>query len=98
MTTITVQDLKDKMAQNETLNLIDVRELHERQEFNIGGLHIPLGNIQTLQIDDIEHLKEEQVFLYCRSGNRSGIAAMVLETAGFKNVVNVVGGMLAWQG
>jgi rhodanese-related sulfurtransferase len=35
--------------------------------------------------------------VYCRSGNRSGQACMMMEPYGFKNVVNVVGGMLAWQ-
>ena len=35
--------------------------------------------------------------LYCRSGNRSGQACMILESIGFKNVTNVLGGMLAWQ-
>jgi rhodanese-related sulfurtransferase len=42
-------------------------------------------------------LKEETVYVYCRSGNRSGQACMMLEPYGFKNVYNVVGGMLAWQ-
>ena len=45
----------------------------------------------------IDHLKDEEVFLYCRSGNRSGQAALILETLGFTNLTNVVGGMLAWQ-
>ena len=43
------------------------------------------------------HLKDEEVYLYCRSGNRSGQAALILETMGFTNVTNVVGGMLAWK-
>jgi len=37
------------------------------------------------------------VICYCRSGNRSGIAALVLEQLGFKNVKNLTGGMLAWR-
>ena len=35
--------------------------------------------------------------VYCRSGNRSGQACLMLEPYGFKNVINVTGGMLAWQ-
>jgi rhodanese-related sulfurtransferase len=37
------------------------------------------------------------VICYCRSGNRSGIAAMVLEQLGFINTKNLEGGMLSWQ-
>jgi rhodanese-related sulfurtransferase len=47
--------------------------------------------------EKIDHLKDEEVFLYCRSGNRSGQAALILETMGFSNCINVIGGMLAWQ-
>ncbi|TAF51218.1 MAG: rhodanese-like domain-containing protein [Sphingobacteriia bacterium] len=97
MQTITVEDLKAKLDAGESIHLVDVREPQEHADFNIGGLLLPLGQIQTMQIDDIENLKEETVYLYCRSGNRSGQACMILDTMGFKNTVNVVGGMLAWQ-
>jgi len=97
MQTITVEALKAKLEAGEKLNLIDVREPHEHAAFNIGGILLPLGQVQTLQIDDIEDLKEEIVYIYCRSGNRSGQACMMLEPYGFKNVVNVAGGMLDWE-
>ncbi|HEX6430083.1 MAG TPA: rhodanese-like domain-containing protein [Niastella sp.] len=35
--------------------------------------------------------------MYCRSGNRSGQAALILETLGFTNTKNLSGGMMAWQ-
>ncbi len=97
MQTISVEALKEKINSGETIHLIDVREAHERSEFNIGGLHLPLGHIQTMQIDDIEAWKAEPIYIYCRSGNRSGQACLILETAGFSHVINVTGGMLAWQ-
>jgi len=50
-----------------------------------------------MQTDEIDDLKDEEVILYCRSGNRSGRAAMFLETMGFTNTKNLSGGMLAWQ-
>ncbi|MDP1843919.1 MAG: rhodanese-like domain-containing protein [Sediminibacterium sp.] len=37
------------------------------------------------------------MYVYCRSGNRSGQACLILDTAGFKNTINVTGGMLAWE-
>ena len=97
MQTITVEELKARIDSGESVHLVDVREPHEHAEFNIGGLLLPLGKVQTMQVDEIDELKEEVVYLYCRSGNRSGQACLILETMGFKNVVNVAGGMLAWQ-
>ena len=97
MRTIDVQALNEKIKAGETLNLVDVREPDEHSEFNIGGILLPLGDIRVGDIESIEHLKEQEVFLYCRSGNRSGQAAMVLESIGFTNVVNVTGGMLSWR-
>lgn len=97
MQTITVEELKAKLDAGENIHLVDVREPHENAEFNIGGLLLPLGKVQTMQVDDIEDLKNETVYVYCRSGNRSGQACLILETMGYSNVVNVAGGMLAWQ-
>lgn len=97
MTTITNDEVKQRLDAGEKLNLVDVREPHENAEFNIGGLLLPLGKVQIMQLDDIEDLKGEEVIVYCRSGNRSGQAALILDTLGFTNVKNLTGGMLGWQ-
>jgi rhodanese-related sulfurtransferase len=97
MTNISVEELKSRMDAGEKLNLLDVRQPEETAEFNIGGIAFPLGKIQSMQTEDIENLKDEEVICYCRSGNRSGTAALVLEQLGFKNVKNLTGGMLAWR-
>ncbi|MBS1643141.1 MAG: rhodanese-like domain-containing protein [Bacteroidetes bacterium] len=97
MKTITAEEIKARLDAGEKINLLDVREPHEHAEFNIGGTLLPLGNIQTMQIDDIENLREEEIIVYCRSGNRSGQACMFLEQMGFSNVSNLTGGMLYWQ-
>lgn len=97
MQNISVQELKARMDAGEKINLIDVREPHEYAEFNLGGQLIPLGKIQTMQIDEIEDLKEEEVIIHCRSGQRSMMACMFLDTLGFKNTKNLAGGVLAWQ-
>lgn len=97
MTNITCSELKERQNACESLNLLDVREPAETAEFNIGGISFPLGKIQSMQTEDIEHLKNEEVICYCRSGNRSTIAAMVLEQLGFTNVKNLAGGMIAWK-
>ena len=97
MTTITAEEVKARLDAGEKLNIIDVREPHENAEFNIGGPLIPLGKIQAMQLDELEDLKDEEVIVYCRSGNRSGQACLILDAAGFKNTKNLVGGMLNWR-
>lgn len=97
MTLINVQELNERINEGVSLNLLDVREPFEHEEFNIGGILLPLGDIRVGDIESIEHLKNQEIICYCRSGNRSGQAAMVLESLGFTNVVNVTGGMLSWN-
>ncbi len=96
MNTITVEELKARLDNGEEINLLDVRESDEHEEFNIGGRLVPLGEIRMMALDDIEDWEGKDVVVYCRSGNRSGQAALVLEQAGY-NPTNLVGGMLAWQ-
>lgn len=97
MKNITVDELKKKMDNGEKINLIDCREPNEYAEANIGGKLIPLGQIQLFQIDEIEDLKDQEVIVHCRSGKRSMMACMILDSMGFTNTYNVEGGILAWQ-
>ncbi|HQV05713.1 MAG: rhodanese-like domain-containing protein [Chitinophagaceae bacterium] len=97
MQNITVEELKARIDAGEKINLIDVREPDEYATFNINGQLIPLGQIQTMQIDELEDKKEEEIILYCRSGARSGQACLFLEAMGFSNTKNLVGGMNEWQ-
>ena len=97
MIIIQPEELKERLESNEKLNLIDVRQPEEHAEFNIGGILLPLGNILSMQIDEIDEMKNEEIICYCRSGQRSIQAAMMLETMGFTNVKNLAGGMLGWE-
>lgn len=96
MKNITVEQLKKKLDSGEKINLIDVREPHEYAEVNLGAKLVPLGKIQTMQVEELEDLKDEEVIIHCRSGKRSMMACMVLDQLGFKNTYNVEGGMLEW--
>lgn len=97
MQTITSIELKNRLDANESPVLIDVREPDEHAAFNIGGILLPLGNIETMQIDPIDEFRNQEVICYCRSGQRSMRACLMLESMGFANVKNLVGGMLDWQ-
>lgn len=97
MQIITTEELKKRIDNNEMLNLVDVREPYEHEEFNIGGILLPLKKIQSMEVDALESFKNQEVICYCRSGNRSGQACLILENLGFSNIKNLGGGMLEWQ-
>lgn len=97
MKTISAQELKTLLENNSELLLIDVREADEFADFNIGGINYPLDRIGNFDIEDIEHLMDKELYLYCRSGNRSMQACMLLEQAGFQHLYNIEGGINAWQ-
>ena len=93
---INVDELKQKLDSKEDFIFIDVREPHEYEEFNLGAKLIPLGNVMQI-IAEYEDRKEDEIVVHCRSGARSGTAKNFLMEAGFKNVRNLEGGVLAWQ-
>lgn len=97
MREISVEELKQRAEAGEKLHVIDVREPEEYAESNLGAKLMPLGNILSMQLDEIEDLKEEELIIHCKSGVRSMKACLILEQLGFVNTVNVKGGILAWQ-
>ncbi|MFZ4797227.1 MAG: rhodanese-like domain-containing protein [Bacteroidia bacterium] len=96
MSDITTDELKQRMDAGEKLNIIDVREVHEFEEYNIGAMLIPLGELPN-KLSELAHLKNEEIIIHCRSGARSNSAKMFLLDNGFTNVRNVLGGMLDWR-
>lgn len=93
---ITVQELKQKIDNKEAFVFIDVREPYEYEEFNLGAKLIPLGAIPHA-IEELEEHKEDEIVVHCRSGARSAAAQSMLQQAGFKNVRNLIGGVMTWQ-
>ncbi|MBC7425171.1 MAG: rhodanese-like domain-containing protein [Bacteroidia bacterium] len=96
MTDINVQELQERLKAGEKINLIDVREPWEYEEFNLGGQLIPLGDLQG-KIDDLEEMKDQEVIIHCRSGARSSAAKQFMVQNGFTNVRNLLGGVVAYQ-
>lgn len=95
MTDATVQEIKNRLEDKDYV-LLDVREDHERSEFNIGGVHVPLGQLMG-SLDKLVPHKDEEIVVYCRSGKRSAMAQELLRQSGFSNVRNLEGGMIAWN-
>lgn len=49
--------------------------------------------------DELKKLdRNKNYYVYCRSGNRSGMACQLMESIGFKNTINLNGGLLLWKG
>ena len=97
MQEITVEELKSRVDAGEQLNVIDVREPDEYAEYNLGAKLIPLGQVLSMQLDELDDLKNEELIIHCKSGKRSLQACLVMEQMGFSNVKNLVGGAMAWQ-
>jgi rhodanese-related sulfurtransferase len=95
MNSITPLDLKEKLDNCEAIVLIDVREVFEHNDFNIGGKLIPMNTVFE-QVENIP--KDKPVVLYCAKGIRSAMVIQRLqEKYGYANLINLSGGMYAWR-
>jgi adenylyltransferase/sulfurtransferase len=92
---ITVEELKRKLDAKEDVFVLDVREPHEYLIANLGVPQIPLGDVER-RVGELAAQKNREVIVHCRSGARSQKAALMLKQAGFTNVSNLAGGILAW--
>lgn len=93
---ITVTELKRRLDAGENLLIIDVREPGETA---IGHLPqaklIPMGTLPG-KMADLDLNYDQEIILICRSGGRSGAMTSFLQSNGFRNARNMMGGMLAW--
>lgn len=79
-----------------SFQLLDVRQPKEYDEAHIpGAILMPLGNL-PVRLEELTPHRETVV--YCRSGVRSRSGCQILTAAGFSRVLNMTGGILAWQG
>jgi len=86
--------LVEELRATGAIALIDVREADEYAVGRIpGSIWIPLGELAS-RTDEVP--TDVPVVTVCRSGNRSAEAVQILKKAGFTNVHNMTGGMLAW--
>ena len=77
--------------------VLDVREDSEFRDGRIPkAKHVPLRQLKD-RIKELEKFKDKPIVLVCRTGNRSSHASGVLRKAGFENVHNLSGGMVAWE-
>ncbi len=85
------------LLNNDSTVVIDVREDKEINSGMIkGARHITLGELPT-RIPELAKKKNLSVLVYCRSGSRSGHACQQFTKAGFEDVSNLAGGIMAWE-
>ena len=95
--TVGVDKFSKLIADREAIQLLDVRTQSEYNEGHIAGAKLIDVNDSSF-IDKASALldKQKPVAVYCRSGRRSAKAANAMVNAGFR-VINLDGGILAWQ-
>ena len=95
--TITVDDLKLKIREDRNIQILDVRTASETSDgviFNAIQVNLISNSFETKSLEVLN--KEKPVYVYCRSGRRSGITTELMLENGFENVFNIKGGMIKW--
>lgn len=90
-------ELRDRLERGEAIRIVDVREPHEWDIVNLeehGATLIPLDSLSR-RMSELD--PSDEIVLHCRSGGRSARALEQLRDAGFRRVLNLEGGILAWQ-
>jgi rhodanese-related sulfurtransferase len=91
------EEVLHKQGDDQSFQLIDVREDHEWQAGSIpGAFHIGRG---ILERDVEKHFPDydRQLVLYCGGGYRSALAADTLQRMGYKRILSMAGGFRAWN-
>jgi len=93
---ISNEELEKKIDLDKNILVIDVRENAEFAFNHIpNAISIPLGELEN-KMNVLN--KNDEIYIVCRTGNRSDLAAQKLTENGFNNVINVEPGMSQWSG
>jgi len=90
--------LKKMLDKEEEIIVLDVREFEQRSEGEIyadDAYAITRGNLEFHIGNQIKN-KDAIIVTYCRGGNRGALAAQTLKRLGYKNAINLQGGLIGW--
>ena len=98
-------DLEERLEENPSLLLLDIREPYEFEAMHIkGSLNVPRGVLETACEWDYEETvaklveaRDKEVVVACRSGNRSVFVCEVMHKLGYKNVASLKTGLRGWS-
>lgn len=94
---ITPEELRDRLAHEHPIVLLDVREPFERDIADLPGdaqLRIPMAELLS-RLDELD--REANTVVYCRSGARSNWVVQRLQENGFTKAMNLAGGIMRWR-
>jgi rhodanese-related sulfurtransferase len=96
---ITVDRLREMMENDSNLVLLDVRNPYELEDKSLGHIdgviNIPVQELEA-RLSELKEYKDDEIYVICRSGRRSGTATDLLIKNGF-NAANVLGGMIQYR-
>ena len=79
--------------------LIDIREIYEFSDKSIDGTDLLYPTTMFHKsIDDLNAIKDDNIILYCRTGNRTGQVLEILKRMDFKNIAHLTSGILYYSG
>ncbi|HEU5457758.1 MAG TPA: molybdopterin-synthase adenylyltransferase MoeB [Terracidiphilus sp.] len=90
---MSVKELKARRDAGEDVFVLDVREPHEYQMANLGGVLMPMNDVPK-RLAELD--RECEIVVQCRTGGRSQRVAEFLQQAGYAKVKNLAGGIQAW--
>ena len=94
---ISVQELKEKIDEDDSLLLIDVRTREEYEDLRVPHIKARIEFHEIAEKIDPERFpKDQPIYLICRAGRRSLVAARELREIGYQKLINISGGTSAW--
>ena len=93
---LTLDEVKERMAANPKLKLVDVRSKAEYQTSHLSGaIAIPLEEVKDRAASELG--RDEEIIFYCHNGPMGDQAARILGEMGYSNLANMQGGFNAWK-
>jgi rhodanese-related sulfurtransferase len=92
---INVTELRDKFAQNEDFDLVDIRTPAEIARGVLPNAKALPMHLIPLKMEYFVN-SGKPIILYCRTGSRSAQACMFLNQHGIQNIFNLRGGIVSW--
>ncbi len=98
-------DLEEKIAANDDILLLDVREPYEFEQLHIpGSINVPRGILETAcewdyeeTVPELAQARNREIIVICRSGNRSVLAAYTMKRMGYKKLASLKTGVRGWN-
>ncbi len=94
---VTVSDVKNMLDAKENIIILDVRDKNELEDGRIpGAINISRGMLE-FKVDMMIPDRASKIVVYCGVDLRGPLATKTLNDMGYKNAINMIGGLKAWK-